>query len=411
VGVVDGKAARTEQTLSTLRLACELARMVFDTFSTHDLRRGLTRDIAYIPKASRLNTREAAEALHHSDKSVRQGVTSEYISPNARNVWLARLEHTSAIPKPKRIDALSVSFKRRKYTSLDDLKKACIENSLDYTKRGDRDRVRKIIRKQDMSQLIERHELLDSEPQASHSYNLNSGMLSQLIATEHTANRLTALAEKSSNIISHKRKATVHELDDFDNGLIDPQLLLSTATMEKLDVFRYTGNLGHTSQEHSSIGPVHNPSLHQMSAAVEPHDESMDPDPRDNEQLAQLAGIIHGAVPSEEMEAIMDPLFENEDKCDNLKLFTEVSSLEFIKKMSQINIVCHQSVALHTVTGGSRDEPSRFLYSYPNAVHGCEKVMETTEQVRVHIIYCKSTSPEAHAIEQRRADTLNAKKT
>jgi hypothetical protein len=224
----------------------------------------------------------------------------------------------------------------------------------------------------------------------------------------------------------------VHELDDLDNSSIDPQLL-STATIEKLDAFRYTGNLGHISQEHSSIKHVHDPSLHQMSAAVEPYDESMGhdpslhqmsaavepydesmgPDPRDSAQLAQLASIIHGAVPSEEMEAFMDPLLENEDKCDKLKLITEVSSLEFIKKMSQINIVCHQSGASYTdtVTGGSRDEPSRFLYSCPNAVHGCENVMERTEQVRLHMIYCKSTSPEAHAAEQRRVEALDAKRT
>jgi hypothetical protein len=76
-GVVEGKAAGNRQILFTLRRACELAGMVFNNFNAHDLRRGLARDIAYLPKASRLNTQEAAEALHHSDKAVRQGVTSE----------------------------------------------------------------------------------------------------------------------------------------------------------------------------------------------------------------------------------------------------------------------------------------------------------------------------------------------
>jgi hypothetical protein len=66
-------------------------------------------------------------------------------------MWSARLEQGSAIPEPKRIDALGVSFKRRKHTSPDDLKKACTEHGLDYTKKSDRERATMIIRKQDMA--------------------------------------------------------------------------------------------------------------------------------------------------------------------------------------------------------------------------------------------------------------------
>jgi hypothetical protein len=70
------KPARCEQALGTLRLACELAGILVPVF-LHDMRRGLASDTAYNTKTQKVNTQEVAEALGHTDASLRKGVTKE----------------------------------------------------------------------------------------------------------------------------------------------------------------------------------------------------------------------------------------------------------------------------------------------------------------------------------------------
>lgn len=139
---------------------------------------------------------------------------------------------------------------------------------------------------------------------------------------------------------------------------------------------------------------------------IESHDEGELPVEND-EQLLQIANIIHGTETSNNIEALMDPLFDVD-----FVQFMGRSPLKYIKKLSQLNVVRHsQRVATNFVSGGSRDEPSRFKLPCPNAVHGCEKLWDTDEQARVHLAFCKSVSAEAHAAAQDNLQAVAAKKT
>lgn len=137
VGVLTDKPARAEQTLSTLRLACELAG-ILNRVTTHDLRRGLARDVSYLPQASKINVTEAASALGHTHATMTKGITRAYIGPDKRDLWSARLQQAQlGDDEAFGLEMVNIPFKRRKHTSTELLKTTCVENGIDYEKRGD----------------------------------------------------------------------------------------------------------------------------------------------------------------------------------------------------------------------------------------------------------------------------------
>lgn len=60
--------------------------------TSHDVRRGSARDVAFLEKVPGTSTRSAAAALGHSDAARRSGVTSKYIGPVKEDLWSKRLE-------------------------------------------------------------------------------------------------------------------------------------------------------------------------------------------------------------------------------------------------------------------------------------------------------------------------------
>lgn len=174
MGALVDRPSRTEQGLSTLRLCCELAG-IYVGVNLHDLRRGLARDIVYLRNAPKPNVAEAASALGHDDATMRSGVTNDYIGPDKRDMYSERLQQQDLVEEPFGIGMIDAPFKRRKHTAPQDLKRVCEEHGLDYGNRNDRERATKLIRKQDMTALMEDHNVNHDEEQIDAVDLSNSG--------------------------------------------------------------------------------------------------------------------------------------------------------------------------------------------------------------------------------------------
>ena len=176
------KPARCEQALGTLRLACELAGVLVPVF-LHDMRRGLASDTAYNTKTQKVNTQEVAEALGHTDASLRKGVTKEYIGLDRRDNWSARLQQLPVVEEVFGVDMVDAPFKRRKHTPPELLKKTCEDNGLEYGKRGDRERATMIVRNQDRAAFLQQHikALDNSERPLAQIGGVDTGMPQRLL--------------------------------------------------------------------------------------------------------------------------------------------------------------------------------------------------------------------------------------
>jgi hypothetical protein len=175
--VFASKPARCEQALKTLRLACELAGILVAVF-LHDMRRGLASDIAYNTKTQKVNKQEVAEALGHTETSLRKGVTKDYIGLDRRDIWSAKLQQVPVVEEFFGIDMVGAPFKRRKHTAPELLKKTCEDNGLEYEKRGDRERATMIIRNQEKEEFLQQHikAIDDGERPLAQIGGANTGM-------------------------------------------------------------------------------------------------------------------------------------------------------------------------------------------------------------------------------------------
>jgi hypothetical protein len=121
-----------------------------------------------------------------------------------------------------------------------------------------------------------------------------------------------------------------------------------------------------------------------------------------DQPLLNVVDLVHGIGMVSSMpgiEGLVDPLQYDDQATLHTEtdLLTSLSPNDFIDKLSKLNIVhSTQPAAKHVERGGSREEPHRFKKPCLNAAHGCTKLFETDEQVRVHMLYCKSTSVADH---------------
>jgi hypothetical protein len=115
------------------------------------------------------------------------------------------------------------------------------------------------------------------------------------------------------------------------------------------------------------------------------------------------APIIEG------IEALFDPVHDEialGGTASKSAVLTQ-DTMVFIDKLSMINVVRHsQTTANHVVTGGSRDELSRFQIPCSNHKLGCSKTFGRDETLRVHLLHCKFKS-----IDSVQSATDHAKKT
>ena len=222
--------------------------------------------------------------------------------------------------------------------------------------------------------------------------------------------KLAVLKEKTTNIPVQKRKQP--STSAFDK-MIDPKLLYSSSAASQT----LSSNLEQDVMEDATNGV-----LPDAVILAEASDEQALPTEKDH-QLLEVADFIHGTESSlsssENMQALMDPVMEGagmENVFEVVQIndtdFKQLMSLplmQFIEKLSRINIVRHsQAVAMYMIAGGSRDEPTRFKIPCANAKFGCTELWETDPQLKQHLIFCKSTSVEAHASEQARQADLAA---
>jgi hypothetical protein len=224
--------------------------------------------------------------------------------------------------------------------------------------------------------------------------------------------KLAVLREKTTNITTHKRKEP--PTSAFDRT-IDPKVLSSSSAASQA----LGSNLAQDVMEDAVNG-----ALVDADNLAEASDGQALP-AEDDHQLLEVADFIHGTQSllssSEDMQALMDPVMEAagienvfevvQTNDADFKQLMLMPPIRFMERLSRINIVRHsQAVAMHMLVGGSRDEPTRFKIPCANAMYGCTKLWETDEQLRQHLIFCKSTSVEAHASEEARAAEIAAKK-
>jgi outer membrane receptor for Fe3+-dicitrate len=167
-------AAGTRQLLNTLRLACQLAGIFVDVV-THDTHLETARDAAYLSDPIKYNAAGVATVLGHTYKSQMAGLTEQYIGPQKRDIWSARLQQ----PQEKDefgIDIIDspVPFKQRKHAITEDLQAAAEDLGVDFSTRKGKDLARNHLRTQDKKAFIEKnHNQIDKlRPVQMDSVNL-----------------------------------------------------------------------------------------------------------------------------------------------------------------------------------------------------------------------------------------------
>jgi len=99
-------------------------------------------------------------------------------------------------------------------------------------------------------------------------------------------------------------------------------------------------------------------------------------------------------------ETILDSLQDSSSSGDG---HISAAPLGFAKYFSSINVICNQGMIttrgwearVHLYVGNSRDPPSRFVMSCPNAQYGCKYKTHENASLNQHGYTCPSTSPEA----------------
>lgn len=91
-----------------------------------------------------------------------------------------------------------------------------------------------------------------------------------------------------------------------------------------------------------------------------------------------------------------------------------LSSSEFVKFFASINEIGGERSRIETAlvpAVGSLTEPMRFTYRCPNSIFGCKKQYFHETGFAHHVMYCKSTSKEAHLAAERELKNEAEKKT
>ncbi|KAJ3496902.1 hypothetical protein NLG97_g2303 [Lecanicillium saksenae] len=81
--------------------------------SSHDIRRGAARDIAYLPvQQTAVNIEAARLSLNHTTTVRDAGLTEDYVDPEVDAVWEERLQKPNGSKRQKKIEFSDETFKR-----------------------------------------------------------------------------------------------------------------------------------------------------------------------------------------------------------------------------------------------------------------------------------------------------------
>ncbi|KAK7711430.1 hypothetical protein SLS64_005454 [Diaporthe eres] len=435
------KPALAQQVLVTVRAAGLMAG-ILTPLQAHDIRAGVSRDVAKLPADAikGVASQAVAKVLGHATKSISHGITDDYIGGVDTAVNAVVAENAKADTFGPKI-AKEAFVKRRVPPA--EVEEFCEEHGLEYSLIKDRRKAMYRIRAQELEQWTQERRAVLARPApqaAAAAIAIPSRRRQQ---PEAPIDYGRPLAERSPNVPPTKRprknnneKKGAGDLDAVRTGvlqqqqqpapptttllaskpyasrpdaLIDPRLRGSVPDAPAYDGDEEPGDL----LESTPVDPASVSSLESLicgSGSTDDDDDDDDDDGGDEEEAG--GGSSHAQMLEDHIQdhivnnALDEVIAENggpssrAKPCDDPASVLGLPGMQFIDHFAKINVVrnktlnsmsvsrLEESLPKHVAMGNSRDKPTLFLIRCPNAHLGCDYANTSQDLVVSHTGAC-----------------------
>lgn len=426
IGLNTAKAATARQQLDTMQMAADMVGLLQKPW-THDLRRGAAGDLTYkmktaLPGAS-LDT--VRSSLGHTHSALSHGITEKYQGRKQGDSWGARILGGQEAADGKENDdpfGLQLALKPwEKPAPLNrlDIDAKCISMDLDGKKKTDREKAGRAIHKEERESWVAHQNQLLNTPTPIGGDDSFGEWASSKPRKKRSIEIYTDAGEYDTTfgdlsptgiIDAGRKRQRVRDSPD----LTEQETAFSTPYNLTVDGDDVGGDALATAASPKSYSLDFRP---QPQPYYMPNSEAL---PTDSEtglddvqatsssipdnmvesaihSLSQSLGFIQQDGVHELNETLVDHAIDaivgEEDIVAQDVAFLTGSIGEFIDRLSRINTVAWEYAKANNGLppgvdrGGSRDEPSRFLYTCT----GCKRSFQTDRQRRSHEALCKAT--------------------